>query len=107
MYVCVQLVNGTRPAPPEALKIGVFQSRAAQLIQALIWHPDFKKILDLNKQRGNRTPTNLVFHKIQKARDYIIECLQFHFPRIRARCDRESRLVQQAIGTILRGVPGG
>ena len=103
----MQLVHGTRPAPREALKIGVFQSRAAQLIQALVWHPDFKKMLDLNNRRGVRTPTNLISHKTQKAQDYIIECLQFHFPRIRAQSDRESRLVQQAIGTILRGVPGG
>ena len=107
--ICVdpQIVHKTRPVPAPSLTVRVFQSRMAQLVQALVWHPDFKMFLDLNNRLGKTDPTHVTRHKVQKVRDYIIECLQYHFPRIRVSHDREIRLLLQALGTILRGVPGG
>ena len=104
---CQQIVHGTRPAPPENLKLRVFQNRAAQLIQALVWHPDFRKFLKFNGQTGTKHPQHLTDYNERKAKEYMIECLQYHFPRIRMRAGRESRLLLQAMGTILRGIPGG
>lgn len=73
----------------------IVKTRVHAIFTRLLNHLSVRSILD-----GNHRSEREV-----KARDYVIQCLQYWYPRLQERHDKAGSMLYRAIGEVMRGYP--